>query len=289
MAIPTKKLKNGFELPELGLGTWRMGGGKQADYSKDDFYISAIKKAIDMGYTHIDTAACYGNGHTEELVNQAIKDYPRNSLIIASKVTNEYLRYDDLLKSANNSIKRFGVNYSDLFYIHAPNPDVPIKDTMRAMDKLVSDGLVKNIAVSNFTVEQLKKTQAHTKNKIVANQIEYSLLTREQGKYGSQYASNSAMESKTVPYCQKNDIFIVAERPLERGILLEKNDIMEELSQKYNKTYAQLAINWLVSQKNVITIPKAESEEHLKDNLGGVGWYMDDEDVEKLRKEYNTL
>lgn len=283
MKIPTKKLKNGFELSELGLGTWKIGGGQEADKSCDTESIEAVKKAITMGYIHIDTAEIYGLNYCEVLIGQAIKNFPRKDLIIATKATNTHLRYNDLLKANQNSLQRLGIDYIDLYYIHAPNPEIPLKETMKAMDKLVNDKLVRNIAVSNFTVDLLKEAQEYSENKIVANQIEYSLLTRNKGKY----AKNIDMESKTLPYCQKNDIFVVAERPLERGILLEPNELMDKISKKYNKSYAQIAINWLTSQKNVVTIPKSDNIQHLEENLGGVGWKMDEEDIELLRKEYH--
>ncbi len=283
MKMPTKKLNSGFELPELGLGTWKIGGSREVDNSRDDISIQAIRDAIDLGYTHIDTAEGYGLGHCEELIGKAIKHYSREKLTIATKVTNTNLKYDDLISAAKNSLQRLNTDYIDIYYIHAPSPSIPLQETMRAMDRLVSDKLIINIAVSNFTADLLEEAQSYTSNKIVANQIEYSLLTREDGKY----ANNNSMESKTIPYCQKNDIFVVAERPLERGILLEQNYLMDELVKKYNKSYAQIAINWLLSQDNIITIPKSEDTKHLKENLGGTGWYLDIEDIERLRKEYN--
>lgn len=277
MQIPAKKISNGFSLPELGLGTWKFGGGYESDASRDQEWIESLRRAIRMGYTHLDTAEMYGVGHCEELVGQAIKEFDRASLIIATKVL-DHLKYDDVIKAAEGSLKRLSTNYIDLYYVHAPNPEIPIAETMRALDKLVADGLVKNIAVSNFSVEELEAAQRATKNKIVANQIEYSLLTRNVSKY-----ENANMESEIVPYCQQHDILIVAERPVERGAVLEKNALMDEMCKKYNKTYAQIAINWLISQKNVVAIPKAESEAHQKENLGAVGWYMSEEDVERLR------
>lgn len=278
MDIPVKKLLSGFALPEIGLGTWRIGGAREQDFSKDKEWVQSLVSAMNMGYAHIDTAEMYGVGHCEELVGQAIKNFDRSRLIIATKVIDDHLKYEDVLAAAQNSLRRLGVEQIDLYYIHAPNPEIPLQETMRALDKLVEDGLVKNIGVSNFSVEELKEAQHYSRNKIVANQIEYSLLTRNVGKY-----KNKDMESETVPYCQENDILIVAERPVERGAVLGQNPLMEEVSKKYGKTYAQIAINWLVSQKNVVVIPKAEKAEHQKENLGGVGWRMDEEDVERLR------
>jgi diketogulonate reductase-like aldo/keto reductase len=270
-----------FMLPKIGLGTWTMGGKKEADYSNDEKCIEAIALALDIGYTHIDTAEVYGAGHSEELIAQAIQGQDRASLIIASKVKPQHLAYDDVLTAAEGSLKRLGLPYLDLYYIHAPSSDnVPIAETMRAFDRLVEEGMIKHIGVSNFTKTQLQEAQAITHNTIVANQIEYNLYTREIGKHSVH------MESETLPYCQEQAVYIVAERPLERGLLLKKTSVMDEMAQKYNASYAQIALNWLVSQKDVIAIPKATSRAHLQENFDATSWTMDVEDIERLRKEY---
>jgi len=90
------------------------------------------------------------------------------------------------------------------------------------------------------------------------------------------------MESEIIPYCQENDIIIIACRPIERGLLLEPNPVLDELSKKYNKTKAQIAINWLISKKGIITIPKSTNIEHLKENLCSVGWNLSIEDIKLL-------
>ncbi|MCK5474330.1 MAG: aldo/keto reductase [Candidatus Aenigmarchaeota archaeon] len=280
-----KRLDNGFSIPALGLGTWLLGGGIEADYSKDEKNINAIKEAIKLGYLHIDTAESYGCGHTEELVGLAIKDFNRPDLFITTKVTDIHLRYNKLINSAKASLKRLQTDYIDLYFIHAPNPDIPIKETMEAMDYLVEQKIVKFIGVSNFTVEALKEAkeaQKHSDNKIVANQIEYNLLTRNKGRYGN----NHSMESATIPYCQENDIIIIAERPLERGILLKPHPVMDKLAEKYNKTKAQIALNWLISKENIATTPMSTNVEHLKENLGAIGWNLSNEDM-KLLDETN--
>ena len=149
---------------------------------------------------------------------------------------------------------------------------------MKAFDYLVDNKMVKYIGVSNFKVSQLIEAQKHTNHKIVANQIEYSLLTRNKGKY----SGNINMESETIPYCQENDIIIMAERPIERGLILKSHPLLENLEIKYGKTKAQIAMNWLISKKNVVTIPKSTKVNHLKENLGSMGWQMDQSDIELL-------
>lgn len=271
-----------FFLPKIGLGTWGIGGKREADTSQDEQAVQAIQDALDIGYKHIDTAEMYGAGHCEELIGKAIKNYNRKDLILATKIYKTNLGHDDVFRSFEKSLKSLETDYIDILYLHAPNNEIPLSETMKAFNKLINEKMVNYIAVSNFKVEKLKEAQAHSNYKIVANQIEYNLLTRETGRY----SGNTNMESEMLPYCQENNIYLVAERPLERGMLLERNEIMEEISQKYNKLYAQIALNWLVSQKNVVTIPKSTKIERLKENFEAGQWEMKKEDIEKLRKEY---
>lgn len=274
MKIPTKKLKSGFELPVYGLGLWQMGGRWEADTSRDNEEIGAIRNAIELGVTHIDTAEMYGDGHAEELLGKALEGVDREKLIIATKVTGKNQKYDDLLRSFEASLKRIGTDYIDLYLLHFfPDRGISIADTMKAMDHLVEQGVVKNIGVCNFTPNRFIEAEKHTKNKIVCNQVHYNLQYRE-------------IEAKGVlDFCQKNDVLLNAWRPLQKG-LLPKSSLLEEIAKKYNKTAAQIAINWLISQDNVITISKTSNIEHLKENLGAIDWSMDKEDIEKIRKEF---
>ncbi|MBI4008870.1 aldo/keto reductase [Candidatus Roizmanbacteria bacterium] len=276
MKIPTKKLKNGFKLPVFGLGTWQIGGKFRRDPHNDDKGdIQAIRQAIKMGITHIDTAERYANGHAEELVGQAIKGFDRKKLIITTKVSPEHLKYEDLLQSCKKSLKRLHTAYIDLFLIHAPNPDVSIKETMKAMDMLKKDGLIKNIGVSNFNTQHLREAQGYTNNEVMTNQVIYNLLAR------------SVDEEGLLGYCQNNDIFLTAYRPVEQGLLTKENEpLMKTMCDKYDKTPAQIAINWLISQDNIVTICKMSKTKHLKENLGAIGWYMENEDIQKLKKEF---
>ena len=252
-----------------------------SDISRDAESTAAVRGAIELGYTHIDTAEMYGAGHSEELVGLAIKNFNRDSLFITTKVLPDHLRYDDCIKAAEGSLKRLQTDYIDLYLIHIPNPEIPIKETMQAMDTLAGQQKIRFIGVSNFSVKQLKEAQSYTENKIVNNQIEYNLLTRHSGAY------NINIESEIVPYCQENDIIITAWKPLVKGRLFaKKNKLLEKISKKYNKTLAQIAINWLISKKNIITIPKSTNVEHLKENLGSLGWKLEKEDMKRLDEEF---
>ena len=250
----------------------------EEDSSSDNESINAIKTAIKLGYTHIDTAELYWAWHCEELVGEAIKNFERESLFITSKVFKTNLRYDNLIKSAKASLERLDTSYIDLYMIHAPNPDIDIEETMKALDYLVEQKMIKYIWVSNFNLEQLQEAQKHTKNKIVANQLEYNLLTRET----SWFETCTNIESEIIPYCQDNDIIVIAYRPIERKLLLQSHPVLNKLEQKYHKTKSQIAINWLITQKNIVTIPKSVNEEHLKENLWALWWKMDEEDTKLL-------
>ncbi len=275
MDIPIKKLKNGFSLPEFGLGTWQMGGRESADTKNDEKDIAGVRAALDAGITHIDTAESYGDGHAEEIVGEAIRGIHRKKLFITSKVSEENHTCEGIPASCKKTLQRLKADYLDLYLLHAFSTTCPLREAVEALDELVKEGLVKHIGVSNFGVEHLKEAQGYAKHPIVCNQVHYNLQVREVEKEG------------LLKYCQKNDVLLVAYRPVQKGKLLEDvPQIVDEMCVKYQKTPAQIAINWLVSQQNVVTIAKTSDPAHLKENLGGLGWNLTEGDIERLRKDY---
>ena len=278
-----KILKNGFKIPVLGLGTGGIGSLFDTITFKNKKNISIIKEAIKLGFRHIDTAAIYANGYCEKLIGEAISEFNRKELFITTKVSPDNLMYNDLINSSEKSLERLKINYIDLYLIHAPNPEIKLSDTMPAMDYLIEKKLVKYIGVSNFSVEQLREAQRYAKNKIVANQIEYNLLVRNKSTNKYLTGQNIKMESEIIPYCQRNDIMVIAYRPLAKGELFnQRTIILDGLCKKYNKTRAQIGLNWLISKKNIVTIPKSTNIKHLIENLGALGWELDKEDILKL-------
>ena len=275
ITIPEKKLEHTrFGLPELGLGTWQMGGRREADFSNDEAEIAAIKNAVAAGVMHIDTAEIYGAGHAEELIREAIRGVDRESLFITSKVK-ENSRAARIVEACKASLKRLGTKYLHLYLLHHFSPDCPLEESIAALDELVDKKLVKHIGVSNFTKEHLTEAAEHAKHKIVCNQVYYSLVSREPESSG------------LLKYCQQHDVMLVAYRPIEKGSLLDEiPPVMKELCLKYERTPAQVAINWLTSQQNVVALFKTSNAAHLKENLGAAGWHLSAEDVERLRKEY---
>ena len=271
-----RELVKEVRIPVIGIGTWGMGGGRTADPSKDDENIAAIRAGIDLGMTQIDTAEMYGGGHTEELVGAAIESYDRGDIFITTKVWKTHLRYDDLISSMLASLRRLGLDYVDLYLIHWPNPEVPIQETMRALEHCIHEGYTRFIGISNFPVYLVEEAQTHLKdNRLVSNQVEYSLT--EQGP-----------RRELLPYCQENGIMLIAYTPLGKGRLaMPGNAILDTIAEKYGKTQAQVALNWLISQENVVAIPKASRIEHLNENIGASGWRLDEEDFRKLSMAFS--
>jgi diketogulonate reductase-like aldo/keto reductase len=276
MNIPTKKLKNGLELPVLGFGTWYMGGsfGREDNYD-ETADIAAIQKTVELGGYRFDTAEMYALGYSEEILGRALSGYDRTKLFITSKVSPQNLNYESIISACQDSLKRLGMNYLDLYLVHMPNPEIDIAETMRAFDYLKDQGLIKNIGVCNFNVERLKAAQAVAKNKIVLNQVHYNLIFREPVLKG------------VIDYCREQDIFIEAWRPVQQGSLTKSGiTIVDKFCEKYGKTPAQIAINWLISQPGVITLVKASNLKHLAENFGAVGWNLSSEDVDLLSRDF---
>lgn len=263
-------------MPALGFGTWEMGGRMEKDDSRDERFIKAVKKAVEVGFTHIDTAEMYGNGHTETIVARAIKDLQRDALFITSKVRKENLAYSDVHKACDGILERLGTDYLDLYLVHHPNPEIPVEETFKALDELVDIGKIRRYGVSNFNVKQMEEVLQYAKHPLVANQIEYNLQTRNSGLF------NRNMEKEIIPHCIKNNILVIAWRPLVKGELNRENEVLQKLSGKYCCTPNQLALAWLLNKQQHATIVKATSEDHIRENFVAA-------DIELEAKDMNLL
>ncbi len=259
----------GFILPVLGIGTSGVGGMDTADTTNEEQYIQSLKQALDEGYTHFDTAERYGWGYAETLLGKAIKDTSREKLQITSKVWKTHLKHDDLLKAAKESLERLGTDYLDLYLVHAPNKDVPLKETMEAMNVLVDNGSVRNIGVSNFSKAQIKEAQQYSKAKIVANQVDYNLWSK-------------ACDMKTIQWCIDNDIMVMAYSPLQKMDHTNVPRVLQTIADKYKRTPAQVALQWLALKRGVVVLCKASSEEHMKENKQGLNDFLTHVEQEKL-------
>ena len=262
------ELAPGVEVPVLGLGTWGMGGRQIEDHRWDEEHITAIRMAIELGLTHIDTAEYYGAGHAEELVGEAAEPYERSSLFITTKVWRTNLRSKDFLNSVKRSLKRLNMDYVDLLLVHWPNPEIPLRETMAALEHCAKEGYTRHIGVSNFSWELMLEAQGYLRDShLVANQVEYSLVDQKP-------------KVSLLPYMQQEGATLIAYSPLGKGILSRPgNRALDEVAERYKKTRTQVALNWLITQGNVVAIPKSSNPVHLLDIMGAVGWRLNLEDA----------
>jgi diketogulonate reductase-like aldo/keto reductase len=270
-----RELTKGTNIPILGLGTWGMGGRENPDKTRDRETVTAIRMALELGLTHIDTAEYYGAGHAEELVGEAIEGWDREKLFITSKVWHNHLHKDDLRRSMRASLKRLGVDQVDLYLVHWPNPDVPLAETMEAMEECVKEGYTRFIGVSNFSAQLMEDARSCLKDtKLVANQVQYSLLDQKP-------------RMELLPACRRTGVSLVAYRPLERGAIIQTpNMVMDEIAKDYGKTRVQVALNWLIAQDNVFTISKSSNPIHLMEFIGALGWRLTPEEWMRLAEAY---
>ncbi|SFL31141.1 2,5-diketo-D-gluconate reductase B [Halanaerobium salsuginis] len=239
------KLKNGSEIPALGLGTSGL---------KSDQCTETVKTALELGYRHLDTAAAYGN---QTAIARAIKEstIPRQELFITSKVWWTDLAYNDFKQAVEKILSELELDYLDMLLIHWPNSDIPLTETLKALQEVKAAGQAKNTGVSNFTINHLKKALSIAPELITDNQVEFH---------------PTLYQKELLKFCFKNDIILTAYSPLARGEALH-NSVIKNLADKYDKSPAQLTLKWLL-EKDIVVIPKASSQKHLANNLEVFDW-----------------
>lgn len=272
-----KKLgKTDVDIPTIGMGTMGFGGYFSKDVTKDDFYIEVIKNGIELGLTFIDTAEAYGEGHSESLIGKAITDC-REKVFISTKVSPEHLSYDEVLKAAEGSLRRLKTDYIDLYQVHWPNPAIPIQETLRAMEYLVKEKKIRYIGVSNFSLKELREVNDIFKGDgIVSNQIEYNLFDR-------------TIEGDILPYCEENKITVIAYSPIDQGRFRndsEQYKVLHEIAERHSKKPSQVILNWLISHKQVIAIPKASNINHIKDNASSADFDLTEADIRRIDETF---
>jgi len=246
-------------LPEVGLGTWNYKGGAEP-----------LRRGIALGACLIDTAESYG---TEEIVGEAVKGR-RQSVFLATKASPRHFRFQDLVLAADQSLRRLRTDYIDLYQLHWPNCAVPIEETMAAMERLVELGKIRFIGVSNFSASELLKAQAAlSKNRIISNQVRYSLVER-------------TIERGVLPYCKQNQISVIAFSPLATGLQnIKRRDPRNALGKVgtlVGKTEAQVSLNWCLRHESVVVIPTAASVDHGIENCGASGWRLSPQQIKLL-------
>lgn len=249
----------------IGVGTY---GIKSYDKAFD-----ALVYAVVHGINLVDTAEMYDNGKAEELVGRVIKEVGRDAVFVTTKVLPN--RLDDkekVLRAVEASLRRLGVSYADLVLIHWPSERLSISEQVQNFEVVAERGLTRYIGVSNFDVAQLRLALRSTKkHEIVVNQVHYSIINRYY------------VEKELLPFCVENKVTIQAYTPLERGSVVNNYTVVS-VARKYNKTPVQIALNYLISHKNVTAIPKSERVEHVQEFLGSMGWRLSLIDLEYIKR-----
>jgi 2,5-diketo-D-gluconate reductase B len=252
----------GRKVPSLGYGTWDLRG---ADCER------AVAMAIELGYRHIDTAQSYEN-EVEVGRGWVASGLPRRDLFITTKIARLVAagpignQAKLVASGVAESLEKLRTDYVDLLLIHWPTPDVPLAETLEAMERLKSAGKARAIGVSNFTVAQMGEAVALSKSPIVCNQVEYHLLLSQR---------------PVIDFARKHGIAVTAYCPIARGKLVG-NPVVERVAKKHRKTANQIGLRWLLEQPGVLAIPKAGSLPHARENISIFDFALDADDRSSL-------
>ncbi len=324
-----KKLgETDLKLSVVTFGAWAAGGWMWGGTERSEA-IDAIRSSYDLGVTSIDTAPIYGQGDSEEIVGEAIRDLPRDKVQILTKYgmrwdlkkgdfafnseNNEgqdidvykYAGKESIIKECENSLKRLGTDYIDLYQIHWPDSTTPIQETMEAVTKLIEQGKVRYAGVCNYGVEEMQEAEKYIK--LASNQVPYSMVKRD-------------IEADVIPYCLANKKSIVAYSPLERGLLtgkmkpghrfaegdhrkglfyfkdenLERTDEflnrIKPIADEKKLSLGQLVILWTLEQPGItITLVGARNSEQAIQNAKAIDHTLAAEEIKQITNELNEL
>jgi aryl-alcohol dehydrogenase-like predicted oxidoreductase len=290
---------NGARISAIGLGTWQFGskdwgyGDEYADKEAGDI----LTRALDLGVNLVDTAEVYGRGNSETIVGRTIAAR-RDDVFLATKWLPMVPLASQVEKHGRKSAERLGVDTIDLYQIHWPNPIGPIGEQMKGMRKLVDEGVVKHVGVSNFSLNKWRAAERAFGGPVLSNQVQYSLAVRKP-------------DADLVPYAGDNDRLIMAYSPLAKGLLSGKYDTtnlpensarrmdpvflpenvasaselieaMRAVAKTHDATPSQVALAWLISHKNVVAIPGASSVAQLESNVAAADLELTADEIAQL-------
>jgi diketogulonate reductase-like aldo/keto reductase len=255
-----------IRLPKIGQGTWDIpeSGARRNEA------VRALRRGVELGLTHIDTAEMYGSGRVEEIVGEAVAGVPREKLFITTKVLPGNASYKGTIAACERSLRRLRMDYVDLYLLHWPSSHA-LSETMRALEELAQSGKARFIGVSNFDVDDVREAQSYLRSvPLACNQVLYHLKER-------------TADARLIPYCAQHDMAVVAYTPFGRGRFprreAERGGVLGKIAAAYGKTVRQVILNFLTRDPNVFTIPKASSVEHVEENAGAAGWKLRAADV----------
>lgn len=286
----------GVRMSAIGLGTWQFGSmewgyGKQ--YASADSIV-IVQRALELGVNVIDTAEIYGQGRSEKIVGEAIRDR-RDKVFLATKLFPVGLPIQ-VGARARASARRLGVARIDLYQLHWPSPVFPLRYTMPRFKRLAEDGLIGHVGVSNFTLKGWRDAEAAAGMAVLSNQVQFSLVHR-------------GPEAELLPWAQKNDRLVIAYSPLGQGLLSGRYrdrapsnfrrlrsdfrsasrarlapllSALDDIGSRHRATAAQVALAWLIAKPNVVAIPGASSLRQLEENAAAGDLELTGDELERL-------
>ncbi|CAN5456655.1 aldo/keto reductase [soil metagenome] len=261
--------QTGELVPVIGQGTWKFPTNK----NEFEGAVKALRQGIELGMTHIDTAEMY---KSEEVVGQAIKTLPREKLFIVSKVMPSNATFHGTIEACEQSLLNLGTDYLDCYLLHWRG-SIPLADTIRGLEKLIDDGKIRSMGVSNFDVYDIEEALGIANHPIACNQILYNIFTR-------------GPERQLMPLCATKKIAIVAYTPFGEKRIPEKGteggDILQEIADKHGTTIRQILLSFTVHDPNVFTIPKAAKEQHVTENAGAGKVILTAEDIHQIDQAF---
>lgn len=243
----------GADIPILGFGTFELRGNTAR---------AMVRTALDQGYRHIDTAQIYGN---EKEVGRGIAEagVPRGDIFLTTKVWPDNYRSGDLERSVEQSLSDLGTDYIDLLLLHWPNPSVPLKETITALNRVRESGRTRYIGISNFNTTLMAEAVELSDAPIAANQIEYHPFLNQDA---------------VLTAARRHGMAVTAYSPLARGKVFE-NDTLKDIATHHDKTPGQVTLRWLIQQDGVAAIPRSGKKEHAAANMDIFDFELSDADM----------
>jgi diketogulonate reductase-like aldo/keto reductase len=261
------RLADGVQVPCLGLGTWRMGESRPS-HAAD---VAAVRQALELGYRLIDTAEMYGDGGAERVVGEALRGalragtVRRDDVFLVTKVLPANASRKATVAACDRSLERLGVDHVDLYLLHWRGGH-PLGETVAAFEALRERGRIRAWGVSNFDVDDMDELWSVTDGpRCVANQVYYS-------------ASERGIEFDLLPAQRRRSVATMAYCPIDQGALAS-DPTLAEIGGRLGASAAQVALAWTMRQPDVIAIPKAGSEGHLRENLAAAALTLTDRDL----------
>jgi len=265
-----------FKISSIGQGSIGAGSYQNATAERIKQRIDILRFGIELGVTFFDTGEDYEDGHAEEVLGDALRGF-RDRVCISSKFRPSNNSFKGVINSIEGSLKRLKTDYIDLYQVQWPNFTIPISETMSALSRLLKEGKIRFVGVSNFMLSQLKEAQSALGiEKIAAIQTEYNLYNR-------------AIELDLLPHCVKNQTTVIAYSPLNQGTLSfndSEKEVLNLISEKHKVNVFQVILNWVISHSGVIALTRTMNMNHLKESVIATDFNLDITDINQINETF---